>query len=70
MVSLTYIVRVAQEENQFLANSRESVKRYTPRLQKIIGYNVSMPWLGWVDYEDPRNLLLDDGQEKERLADI
>jgi len=56
-----------QEENQFLANSLESVKRYPADLQKFIGYTVSMPWLGWVDFDDPRNMLLSEGQEKERI---
>jgi ectoine hydroxylase-related dioxygenase (phytanoyl-CoA dioxygenase family) len=56
-----------QEENQFLANSLESVKQYDARLQKIVGYSVSMPWLGWVDFDDPRNLLLNRGQKKEKI---
>ncbi|KAG0649655.1 Dioxygenase himG [Hyphodiscus hymeniophilus] len=56
-----------QEENQFLANSLKSLKQYDRTLQGIVGYNVSMPWLGWVDYEDPRNLLLDEGEKRERL---
>jgi hypothetical protein len=43
------------------------VRRYSPRLQKIIGYTVAMPWLGWVDFDDPRNMLLDGSQEKERI---
>ncbi|KAH0845016.1 hypothetical protein AYO21_04062 [Fonsecaea monophora] len=56
-----------QEENQFLANSLDSVRQYDARLQKIIGYSVSMPWLGWVDFDDPRNLLLNGGQAKEKI---
>jgi hypothetical protein len=46
-----------QEENLFLANSLDSVKQYSSRIQKIIGYCVSMPWLGWVNFQDPRELL-------------
>jgi len=56
-----------QEENQFLANSIESVKRYPAHIQRMIGYTVSMPWLGWVDFDDPRSLFLDDSPEKERI---
>ncbi|KAF2792441.1 phytanoyl-dioxygenase family protein [Melanomma pulvis-pyrius CBS 109.77] len=52
-----------QEENQYLANSLESVKRYSPDIQKMIGYQVSNPFLGWVNLEDPRQLLLQEGQE-------
>jgi len=47
-----------QEENQYLANSLTSIKRYTPEMQKIIGYSVSNPFLGWVNLEDPRKLVM------------
>ncbi|KAH8812952.1 hypothetical protein F5884DRAFT_832523 [Xylogone sp. PMI_703] len=50
-----------QEENQCLADSIESIKQHDARLQMIIGYAVSIPWLRWVDVDDPRDLLLDEG---------
>ncbi|KAH9214097.1 phytanoyl-CoA dioxygenase family protein [Leptodontidium sp. 2 PMI_412] len=53
-----------QEENQYLANSLESVKRYTPEMQKMIGYSVSSPFLGWVDLEDPRKLIMTEEELK------
>ncbi|RFU23857.1 hypothetical protein B7463_g12480, partial [Scytalidium lignicola] len=46
-----------QEENQYLANSIEKVQTYTPDIQKLIGYSVSKPFLGWVNLEDPIKLL-------------
>ncbi|KAJ5377263.1 uncharacterized protein N7496_004672 [Penicillium cataractarum] len=51
-----------QEENQYLANSLESVKRYPVEMQKMIGYTVSSPFGGWVDLKDPRALLLEPGE--------
>lgn len=41
-----------------MANSLTSIKRYTPEMQKIIGYSVSNPFLGWVNLEDPRKLVM------------
>lgn len=69
LVFSTFMIKglLRQEENQFLANSLESVKQYDARIQKIIGYSVSMPWLGWVDFDDPRNLLLNGGEKKEKI---
>lgn len=49
-----------QEENQYLANSVEHVKQYSLDLQKLIGYSVSKPFLGWVNLEDPIKLLHSD----------
>ncbi|RAH71416.1 phytanoyl-CoA dioxygenase family protein [Aspergillus aculeatinus CBS 121060] len=54
-----------QEENQYLANSLESVKRYSVDMQKMIGYSLSSPFGGWVDLKDPRVLLLDPGEDIE-----
>ncbi|PVH87659.1 phytanoyl-dioxygenase family protein [Cadophora sp. DSE1049] len=54
-----------QEENQYLANSVESIKRYTPEMQKTIGYSVSNPFLGWVDLEDPRKLVMTEEELKQ-----
>ena len=54
-----------QEENQYLANSRESIKCYTPEMQKMIGYSVSSPFLGWVNLDDPRKLVMTEEELKQ-----
>ncbi|KAK4159046.1 hypothetical protein QBC43DRAFT_222943 [Cladorrhinum sp. PSN259] len=46
-----------QEENQYLANPLEKVRQYPAELQKLIGYQVSNPFLGWLDLDDPRKAL-------------
>ncbi|KAK3997958.1 phytanoyl dioxygenase family [Cladorrhinum sp. PSN332] len=46
-----------QEENQYLANPLEKVRQYPTELQKLIGYQVSNPFLGWLDLDDPRKAL-------------
>lgn len=46
-----------QEENQYLANTIGQVQQYSPDIQKLIGYSVSKPFLGWVNLEDPIKLL-------------
>ncbi|KIW36024.1 uncharacterized protein PV06_11252 [Exophiala oligosperma] len=42
-----------QEENQFLANPIEEVKKMPESIQRMIGYSVSSPYCGWVDLKDP-----------------
>lgn len=49
-----------QEENQYLANPLDKVREYPEDLQKLIGYKVSNPFLGWVDLGDPRKALYGD----------
>ncbi|QKX55224.1 uncharacterized protein TRUGW13939_02316 [Talaromyces rugulosus] len=51
-----------QEENQYLVNSLEQVKQYPRDVQKLIGYSVSKPFLGWVNLEDPIKMLYNDGK--------
>ncbi|KAK4225457.1 phytanoyl dioxygenase family [Podospora fimiseda] len=46
-----------QEENQYLANPLGKVRQYPTELQKLIGYQVSNPFLGWLDLDDPRKAL-------------
>jgi hypothetical protein len=46
-----------QEENQYLANPPERIREYPEDIQKLIGYKVSHPFLGWLDLEDPRKAL-------------
>ncbi|KAJ4186274.1 hypothetical protein NW767_012694 [Fusarium falciforme] len=51
-----------QDENQFLAIRRDVVKTYDPEVQALIGYSVSQPYLGYVDFDDPIKLLSDTPQ--------
>ncbi|KAJ5560298.1 hypothetical protein N7513_002697 [Penicillium frequentans] len=46
-----------QEENQYLATPLERIREYPEYIQRLIGYNVSHPFLGWLDLEDPRKAL-------------
>ncbi|KAK4641728.1 hypothetical protein QC761_503360 [Podospora bellae-mahoneyi] len=47
-----------QEENQYLASPLEKIREYYDAdLQKLIGYQVSSPFLGWLDLDDPRKAL-------------
>ncbi|KAE9964244.1 hypothetical protein BLS_008519 [Venturia inaequalis] len=43
-----------QEENQYLANDLEKIKKLPVDLQLFAGFDVSKPYMGWVgDMEDP-----------------
>ncbi len=46
-----------QSENQYLSYPLEVVKTFSPQLQRMIGYNVHKPNLGWVHGHDPIDLL-------------
>ncbi|KKY22714.1 putative phytanoyldioxygenase family protein [Phaeomoniella chlamydospora] len=46
-----------QEENQYLAAPLEVAKTLPLRIQKLMGYTVSEPMLGWVEFKDPRVVL-------------
>lgn len=56
-----------KEENQYLANSCEHVKKYPQEVQRLIGYSVSKPFLGWVNLEDPLKVLYGDDFEGEGM---
>ncbi|PWY93225.1 phytanoyl-CoA dioxygenase family protein [Aspergillus sclerotioniger CBS 115572] len=49
-----------QEENQYLAVPLDKVREYPLDMQRLIGYRVSQPFLGWVDLDDPRKALMGD----------
>ncbi|GME27421.1 Phytanoyl- dioxygenase [Neofusicoccum parvum] len=51
-----------QEENQYLASPIEKVKEYPVDLQEMIGYQISKPFLGWVELNSPRKLLLNENE--------
>ena len=48
-----------QEEAQFLVNPPEVAKHYPERLQRLLGYQMHEPFLGWVDLQDPVVMLED-----------
>lgn len=55
LVYSTFATRgyLRQEENQFLAVPRETVKRYDRATQEFIGYYISDPAAGQVEQLDP-----------------
>ncbi|RDW58193.1 hypothetical protein BP6252_13604 [Coleophoma cylindrospora] len=55
-----------QEENQYLAVPQEVAKGLPVRIQKLIGYAISEPMLGWHEFKDPRVVL--DPENAERVA--
>lgn len=40
-----------------MANSYEHIKKYPQALQRLFGYSVSKPFLGWVNLDDPLKIL-------------
>ncbi len=42
-----------QEENQFLANDVESIKKLPMPIQRFLGWGISDPWKGYVELQDP-----------------
>jgi ectoine hydroxylase-related dioxygenase (phytanoyl-CoA dioxygenase family) len=48
-----------QEENQYLAVPKETVRAYPDEVQKLLGYDRCPPGLGWVEMEDPQSVLTD-----------
>ena len=49
-----------QAENQYLAYPPAAAKGFSRELQRLIGYAVHEPNLGWYEGQDPRVLLADD----------
>ena len=48
-----------QEEAQFLTNLPEVARHYPEQLQRLIGYQMHSPFLGWYDLQDPIVVLQD-----------
>ncbi|OGE54274.1 hypothetical protein PENARI_c006G01653 [Penicillium arizonense] len=46
-----------QEENMYLSVDLDVMRKYPVDIQKVAGYSLSEPFLGWVDSTDPRKLL-------------
>ncbi|MEV4725251.1 MULTISPECIES: phytanoyl-CoA dioxygenase family protein [Micromonospora] len=57
-LTLSYIAgNMRQEENQYLAVPMEVVREYPEELQRLLGYDVCPPFLGWYESRDPHTLL-------------
>lgn len=53
-IAIAYIPGyLRQEENQYLAVPLETVRRYPLEVQKLMGYEVSPPFCGWLEMQDP-----------------
>ncbi|KAK4186966.1 hypothetical protein QBC35DRAFT_452798 [Podospora australis] len=60
-----------QEENQYLASPKEKIREwYSEDMQKLIGYQVSNPFLGWLDLDDPRKALYGKDWKLDEKADL
>jgi ectoine hydroxylase-related dioxygenase (phytanoyl-CoA dioxygenase family) len=46
-----------QEENQYLAVPPEIVREYPEEVQRLLGYDLCPPFLGWYEHQDPHALL-------------
>ena len=54
----SYVVGwLRQEENQYLVSPPELARHYPEQLQRLIGYQVHRPFLGWYDLQEPLKLL-------------
>ncbi|OAL24489.1 hypothetical protein AYO20_10647 [Fonsecaea nubica] len=55
-------------ENQFLMVPPEKAKRLSPQAQRLLGYGISRPALGFMEYQDPMRVLF--GVEDEETVDM
>ena len=55
-------------ENQFLMVPPEKAKRLPPQAQRLLGYGICRPSLGFMDYQDPMRVLF--GVEDEETVDM
>jgi ectoine hydroxylase-related dioxygenase (phytanoyl-CoA dioxygenase family) len=46
-----------QEENQYLVVPQETVRKYSPEVQELLGYAVCPPFCGWVEMQSPSIVL-------------
>ncbi len=46
-----------QEEAQYLVNPPDIARHYPERLQRLVGYQMHNPFLGWYDLQDPIEVL-------------
>jgi ectoine hydroxylase-related dioxygenase (phytanoyl-CoA dioxygenase family) len=50
---------IRQQENQQLGLTRETVRRFSPRLRQLVGYGVYNMLIGHINKQSPEQLLLD-----------
>ncbi|RVX66688.1 hypothetical protein B0A52_09501 [Exophiala mesophila] len=55
-------------ENQFIMVGPEKAKNLPPQAQRLLGYGISLPSLGFVEYQDPMRYLF--GVEDEETVDM
>ena len=48
---------IRQEENQYLCNDVEAIKRLPLWLQMFCGWSISKPFMGWVELDNPIKVL-------------
>ncbi len=48
-----------QEENQYLASDLAVIRHYPDRILRLMGFDISKPFLGWVDFDSPMNAIRD-----------
>ena len=57
-----------QAENQYLMVPPEKARRLSPQAQRLLGYGISLPSLGFMDYQDPMRVLF--GVEDDETVDM
>jgi ectoine hydroxylase-related dioxygenase (phytanoyl-CoA dioxygenase family) len=60
---------IRQQENQQLGLPIDTVRHFTPRLQKLVGYGIYRGLIGHIDKNVPANLLLDAIEDSHLLWD-
>jgi len=66
---ISYVVGwLRQEENQYLVSPPDVARHYPEQLQRLIGYQVHRPFLGWYDLQEPLKLL--EGYEETSEANV
>ncbi len=58
-----------QAENQYLMVPPDKAKRLSPQAQRLLGYGISLPAVGFMEYQDPmvRIILLKDNRSLTRV---
>jgi len=57
-----------QAENQYIMVPPETARRLSPQAQRLLGYGISLPACGFVNYQDPMRALF--GVEDEETVDM
>lgn len=55
-------------ENQFIMVHPDKARHLPPQAQRLLGYGISLPSLGFVEYQDPMRYLF--GVEDEETVDM